>query len=255
MALTEHDSISIETIRRRLKEKELKPWQKKMWCLGQIDADYVAQMEHVLDLYAEPADPMRPVVNFDEALKQLVDDTRQPKPMKPGQPAKEDYEYRRIGTANIFLFFDRHNGWRKAKVTEHKGNIDFAECMRDLVDVHYPQAEKVRVVLDNLGTHRPGALYKAFPPQEALRILRRIEFHYTPKHASWLNMVEIEIGNMNQMCLDRRIPDWDTLKDELSAWETKRNIQKATINWLFNVDKARTKLTRAYQGLNPSNSV
>jgi transposase len=255
VTLTEHADLSIETIRRRLKEKQLKPWQKKMWCIPKLDADYVAQMEHILDLYAEPANAARPVVNFDEALKQLVADTRKPKPMKPGQTAKEDYEYRRVGTANIFLFFDRHRGWRKAKPTEHKGNVDFAQCMRDLVDIHYPEAEIVRVVLDNLSTHRPGALYKAFPAEEARRILRRLEFHYTPTHASWLNMVEIEIGNMNQQCLDRRIPDWRMLEQELSAWETQRNAEKATIDWMFNVDKARNKLTRAYQGLNQSKSL
>jgi len=254
VALTDHEQLSIETVRRRLKEKQLKPWQKKMWCIPKLDADFVAQMEHILDLYAEPPDAARPVVNFDEALKQLVADTRKPKPMKPGQPAKQDYEYRRVGIANIFLFFDRHRGWRKAKPTEHKGNVDFAECMRELVDIHYPQAETIRVVLDNLSTHRPGALYKAFPAEEARRILRRLEFHYTPTHASWLNMVEIEIGNMNQQCLDRRIPDWQTLRRELSAWEIDRNAEKASINWLFNIDKARTKLTRAYQGLNTPNS-
>lgn len=255
IALTDHEHLSIETIRRRLKEKDLKPWQKKMWCIPKLDADFVAQMEHILDLYAEPANLARPIVNFDEALKQLVADTRKPKPMKPGRPAKQDYEYRRVGTANIFLFFDRHRGWRKAKPTEHKGNVDFAECMRDLVDIHYPEVETVRVVLDNLNTHRPASLYKAFPAEEARRILRRLEFHYTPKHASWLNMVEIEIGNMNQQCLDRRIPDWQILEKELSAWETSRNSGKATINWLFNIDKARKKLTRAYDGLNQSNSL
>jgi hypothetical protein len=249
----QYEHLSIETIRRRLKEKDLKPWQKKMWCIPKLDADFVAQMEHILDLYAEPANLARPIVNFDEALKQLVADTREPKPMKPGRPAKQDYEYRRVGTANIFLFFDRHRGWRKAKPTEHKGNVDFAECMRDLVDIHYPEVETVRVVLDNLNTHRPASLYKAFPAEEARRILRRLEFHYTPKHASWLNMVEIEIGNMNQQCLDRRIPDWQILEKELSAWETSRNSEKATINWLFNIDKARKKLTRAYDGLNQSN--
>lgn len=253
--LTDHDSLSQETTRRRLKEKELKPWQKKMWCIPKLDADYVAQMEHILDLYAEPPNPARPVVNFDEALKQLVADTRKPKPMKPGQTAKQDYEYRRVGTANIFLFFDRHRGWRKAKPTERKGNVDFAECMRDLVDIHYPDAEKVRVVLDNLNTHRPGALYKAFSPEEARRILRRLEFHFTPPHASWLNMVEIEIGNMNQQCLDRRIPDWQTLVSELSVWEKRRNKQKATIKWMFNIDKARKKLNRAYDGLNSPKSL
>jgi DDE superfamily endonuclease len=249
IVLTDHDDLSLETIRRRLKEKELKPWQKKMWCIPKLNADYVAQMEHILDLYAEPPDIATPVVNFDEALKQLVADTRKPKRMKPGIPAKEDYEYRRVGTANIFLLFDRHRGWRKAKVTTQKGNVDFAECMRDLVDIHYPDAEIIRVVLDNLNTHRPGALYKSFAPEEARRILRRIEFHYTPTHASWLNMVEIEIGNMNKQCLDRRIPDWQTLNHELSAWESRRNTEKATIKWLFDVDRARQKLTRAYQGL------
>jgi len=250
--LTDHPQLSRETVRRRLKEKELKPWQKKMWCIPKLDVDFVAQMEHILDLYAEPPNAAKPVVNFDEALKQLVADTRKPKPAKPGQPAKQDYEYRRVGTANIFLFFDRHRGWRHAKPTEHKGNVDFAECMRDLVDIHYPHAQTVRVVLDNLNTHRAGALYKAFPPAEARRILRRLEFHYTPTHASWLNMVEIEIGNMNQQCLDRRIPDWTTLVQELAAWEKRRNKKKASITWLFNVDKARKKLTRAYHGLNQS---
>jgi transposase len=252
VTLTNHKHLSRETVRRRLKEKELKPWQRKMWCIPKLDADFVAQMEHILDLYAEPPNPVKPVVNFDEALKQLVADTRKPKPMKPGRSEKQDYEYRRVGTANIFLVFDRHRGWRHAKPTEHKGNIDFAECMRDLVDIHYPHAETVRVVLDNLNTHRPGALYKAFPPEEARRILRRLEFHYTPAHASWLNMVEIEIGNMNEQCLDRRIPDWTTLKEELAAWEKRRNKGKATIKWMFNIDKARNKLTRAYHGLNQS---
>ena len=195
-----------------------------MWCIRKLDADFVAQMEHILDLYAEPPDADRPVVNFDEALKQLVADTREPKSMKPGQAAKQDYEYRRVGTANIFLFFDRHRRRIKAKPTESKGNIDFAECMRDLVDVHYPNAEKIRVVLDNLNTHRPGALYKAFPPEEARRILRRLEFHYTPAHASWLNMVEIEIGNMNQQCLDRRMPDWKSLASELVSGDRCQRI-------------------------------
>ena len=252
VGLTDHKYLSKETVRRRLKEKELKPWQKKMWCIPKLDADFVAQMEHILDLYAESPKTSKPIVNFDEALKQLVADVQESKPMKPGQPARQDYEYRRAGTANIYLFFDRHRGWRKAKPTERKGNVDFAECMRDLVDIHYPDAEVIRVVLDNLSTHRPAALYKSFPPEEARRILRRLEFHYTPKHASWLNMVEIEIGVMNQECLDRRIPDWQTLRKELAAWEKRRNKEKATIKWMFDVDKARKKLTRAYEGLNPS---
>lgn len=252
VALTDLESVSLETIRCRLKEKEIKPWQKKMWCIPTFDAEYVANMEEVLDLYSKPENPLEPVVNFDEAMKQIIADTRASIPPRPGQVEKQDYEYRRVGTANIFLFFDRYRGWRKAKVTEQKTASDFAECMRELVDVHYPEAEKIHLVLDNLNTHKPASLYKAFSPQEARRILRKIEFHYTPKHASWLNMVEIEIGNMNQQCLDRRITDWDTLKNELAIWESERNNEKATINWMFDLDKARSKLTRAYEVLNRS---
>lgn len=248
ITLTDAD-VSIETIRRRLKENDLKPWQKKMWCIGEMAADYIAQMEHILDLYAQPEDPKQPVVNFDEAMKQLVSDIAPAKAMQPGQAERQDYEYKRVGVANIFMFFDRHTGWRKTKITAGKKAEDFAHCMKDLVDTHYPDAEKVHVVLDNYNTHKASSLYKAFEPEEALRILRRLEFHYTPKHASWLNMVEIEIGNMNQQCLDRRIPDWSELKTELSAWEKKRNDEQATIKWMFNVEKAREKFTRAYSQL------
>lgn len=150
------------------------------------------------------------------------------------------------------MFFDRYRGWRKAKATTNKKANDFAQCMKELVDEHYPEAEKNHVVMDNYGTHKAGSLYKAFKPEEALRILNRLEFHYTPKHASWLNMVEIEIGNMNQQCLDRRIPSWDELKSELEAWEKRKNDAGDTINWMFNVDSARKKLTRAYEILNQS---
>jgi transposase len=253
ISMTELETISPETIRQRLNENDLKPWQKKMWCIGKLDAAYIARMEHILDLYAEPADPMKPIINFDEAGKQLVGQVNEPKPIKPGKVAKEDYEYQRAGMANIFMCFDRHRGWRKAKVTERKTAIDFAECMRELVDQDYPESELVRVVLDNLSTHTEASLYKAFPPQEARRILRRLEFHYTPKHASWLNMAEIEIGNMNQQCLDRRIPDKDKLVEELTFWQTQRNEKKASINWMFNLDTARTKLDKAYTKLNYQN--
>lgn len=255
IAMTDHKSVSLETVRRRLNENELKPWQKKMWCIRDTDAEFVAQMEHILDLYAETPDKERPIINFDEALKPLVSHLRETKRMKPGRPAKEDFEYRRVGAANIYLFFDRHRGWRMTKVTEHKGNADFAECMRDLVDIHYPDTKVIRVVLDNLNTHRPASLYKTFPPEEARRILRRLEFHYTPKHSSWLNMVEIEIGIMNQQCLDRRIPDLTTLTSELQSWQERRNSEQATIKWLFDIDRARNKLDRAYRDLNQSNSL
>lgn len=252
ISLSDAPAVSTETLRRRFKENDLKPWQKKMWCVGQMNADYVAQMEHVLELYARPEDPAHPVVNFDEAMKQLVSDITPANPAKPGQLPRQDYEYKRVGVANIFMFFDRYRGWRKVKATPRKKAEDFAQCMKELVDEYYPEAEKIHVVMDNYGTHKAGSLYKAFEPAEALRIMQRLEFHYTPKHASWLNMVEIEIGNMNQQCLDRRIPDWDTLHLELAAWEQRRNDARATINWMFDVDKARNKLTRAYQQLNRS---
>tara|TARA_Y100000588_G_C14165296_1_gene886647 strand:+ start:384 stop:1508 length:1125 start_codon:yes stop_codon:yes gene_type:complete len=253
ITLTDIETISNETVRQCLKSNDLKPWQKKMWCIGKLDATYIARMEHVLDLYAESADDKRPIVNFDEAGKQLVDHVNEPRPAKPGRVAKEDYEYERAGMANIFMFFDRHRGWRKAKVTDTKKSVDFAECMRELVDEYYPEADVVRVVLDNLGTHNEASLYKAFPAAEARRILRRLEFHFTPKHASWLNMAEIEIGNMNQQCLDRRIANRDILIEELSHWQTERNAEKASIKWMFDVDKARQKLDRAYGKLTGQN--
>ena len=152
----------MKQIRRRLKENALKPWQKKMWCVATMDAEYIARMEHVLELYAEPADELNPIINFDEAMKQLVDDTRPAQPMKQGQTKRLDYEYKRVGVANLFVFFDRHRGWRHVKATERKTKIDFANCMRDLVDLHYPHANKIKVVLDNLSTHTEGALYKHF---------------------------------------------------------------------------------------------
>ena len=246
--LTGHKQLSRETVRRRLAEKDLKPWQRKMWCIPSVNAEFVARMEDVLDLYAEPADPKRPVVCFDETPRQLIGEARVPRPPKPGRSARWDYEYRRNGTANVFMFLDVNQPWRHAKVTDHRAAEDFAECMRDLVDVHYPDADRIRVVLDNLSTHTPAALYETYSAEEARRILRRLEFHYTPKHASWLNMVEIEIGVMVGQCLDRRIPDKSILVREISAWEHRRNAEKARIRWLFTVERAREKMRRAYPG-------
>lgn len=244
--LVEVESISRATIGRRLHDKDIKPWQKKMWCIPKVDADFVAHMEDVLDLYEEPADAARPVVCIDETLKQLVADVKEPLQPRPGSVEKYDYHYRRNGTANLFVFVDRHRKWRHVKVTERKTNHDFAECMRDLVDVHYPTAQLIRVVLDNLSTHKAAALYEAFPPTEARRILKRIEFHHTPKHASWLDMAEIEIGVLGKQCLARRIPDIETLQSEVAAWEERRNGEGATVRWLFSVEKARKKMGRAY---------
>lgn len=244
--LTRHESISSETIRRRLAEKELKPWQKKMWCIPKVDAEFVARMEDVLELYAEVPDKNFPVVCFDETPRQLIGEARVPVMAKPGKRARYDYEYVRNGTANVFMTVDVHRPWRHAKVTRQRTAIDFAECMRDLVDRHYPRAELIRVVLDNLSTHTPAALYEAYPPEEARRILRRLEFHFTPKHASWLNMVEIEIGVMVGQCLDRRIPDMATLVAEVAQWERRRNADRARIKWLFTLERARHKLSRSY---------
>jgi len=217
--LTEHASLSRETVRRRLAENDLKPWRKDMWCIPRVDAEYVARMEDVLDLYAEAPDPNRPVVCFDESPIQLIGEVRQPIPAKPGQIERYDCEYKRNGTANLFIFLDVHRPWRKVKVTESRAAVDFATCMRELADLHFPKADRIRVVLDNLSTHSAGALYKAFPAPEARRLLRRLEFHYVPKHASWLNMVEIEIGVLAAQCLDRRIGSIAQLTAETAAWE------------------------------------
>ncbi len=244
--LTEHEALSRETVRGRLAEDDLKPWRRHMWCIPQIDGEYVARMEDVLDLYAEPANPKRPVVCFDESPTQLISETRVPIPTTPGQPERYDCEYRRNGTANLFVFLDAHRSWRHVKVTARRTAKDFALCMRDLVDTHYSKAELIRVVLDNLSTHTAGALYETFPATEAHRILQRLEFHYTPKHASWLNMVEIEIGVLRGQCLDRRIGERERLIAEIEAWQEQRNASRARIKWKFTTQKARDKLARAY---------
>ena len=244
--LTVHASVSRETVRRRLAENDLKPWRKDMWCIPQVDGEYVARMEDVLDLYAEAPDPKRPVVCFDESPTQLIGEVRLPIPAEPGQIERYDCEYKRNGTANLFIFLDVHRPWRKVKVTDNRAAVDFASCMRELADVHFPKAERIRVVLDNLSTHSAGALYQAFPACEARRVLRRLEFHYVPKHASWLNMVEIEIGVLRSQCLDRRIATQRQLKSEIAVWERQRNAAKARIKWMFTTDKARAKLGRAY---------
>jgi transposase len=244
--LTQHARISRETVRRRLAENDLKPWRKEMWCVPQIDGEYVARMEDVLDLYAEAPDLKRPVVCFDESPTQLIGEVRQPTLAKPGQLERYDCEYKRNGTVNVFVFLDVHRPWRRVKVTDRRAAEDFATCMRELTDVHYPKAERIRVVLDNLSTHSAGALYQAFPASEARRVLRRLEFHYVPKHASWLNMVEIEIGVLRGQCLDRRIGERDRLVSEIGAWERQRNAAGARIKWMFTTEKARAKMGRAY---------
>jgi transposase len=252
--LTDHESLSRETVRRRLEDNDLKPWRKEMWCVPSVDAEYVARMEDVLDLYHEEPDPKRPVVSFDESPQQLIGETRVPIPAKPGQLKRVDYEYKRNGTVNLFVFVDAHASWCHVKVTDRRTACDFAECMRDLVDVHYPKADRIRVVLDNLSTHSAAALYQSLPPAEARRILRRLEFHFTPKHASWLNMVEIEIGVLRKMCLDRRIATRHELTEEINAWQRQRNASGARINWMFSTEKARIKMGKAYPKLQSNQS-
>jgi hypothetical protein len=206
-------------------------------------------MEDVLDLYAEPYKWWQPVVCFDERPCQLVADTLEPLPRKPGRAKRVDYEYERQGVCNAFMLLQPLAGWREVKVTERRTKQDFAQVMRELVDVHFPHAETIRVVLDNLNTHTPASLYEAFAPQEARRLLKKLEFHYTPKHASWLNMAEIEFSVMVGQCLKRRIGVQATLTAELSAYVQRRNEAKATICWQFDIQQARTKLGRLYPQL------
>jgi hypothetical protein len=203
-------------------------------------------MEDILDLYAELYDPLYPLVCFDESPYQLISEVRQPLPAAPGQPGRYDYEYRREGTCNLFMFFEPLQGWRHVKVTDRRTTQDFAHCMRDLVDIHFPQAAVISVVLDNLNTHTPAALYATFPPAEACRILRKLDFHYTPKHGSWLNMAEIEFAVVATQCLDRRLGHQEAVRRAITAWETRRNAAKATVDWRFTTTKARRKLKHIY---------
>jgi hypothetical protein len=203
-------------------------------------------MEDVLDLYEQEYDPKRPLVCFDEMPYQLVGETRQPLPMEPGQPERCDYEYRRLGTCNVFMCLEPKAGSRHVEVTQRRTAVDFAHQMKALVDERYPEAEVIRVVLDQLNTHTGASLYEAYEPEEAKRILSKLEWHYTPKHGSWLNQAEIELSVLSGQCLDLRIPDIETLKAEIQAWEEERNEQRAKVNWRFTTADARTKLSRVY---------
>lgn len=212
----------------------------------QANAEFVYHMEDVLDLYHEPYDPRYPLVCFDETSKQLISETRAPVPPTPGQVTRYDYEYQRHGVRNLFLFFEPLRGWRHIKVTERRTKVDWAHCMKQLVDEFYPDAFRIRVVEDNLNTHNPAALYEVFEPKEAKRLLDRLEFHYTPKHGSWLNMAEIEFSVLSRQCLDQRIPDETKLQREVAAWEEARNVNKTKVNWRFTTQDARIKLKRLY---------
>ncbi len=203
-------------------------------------------MEKVLDVYKRPYDPMHPVVCMDESPKQLIGETRVPIPMSKGHDRKCDYEYERLGVCNIFLANEPLAGFRTVKITDKKCKVDWAEFIKEIADEHYPEAEVITLVMDNLGTHTPGAFYERFEPAEAKRILDRFEFVFTPKHGSWFDMAEIELNVLNNQCLGRRIDSIDKVRSEVEAWEKARNGFNKKINWQFNTDKARIKLKRLY---------
>jgi DDE superfamily endonuclease len=213
------------------------------------NAAFVASMEDVLDVYTRPHDPARPLVCLDETSKQLIAETRTPGPMQPGQPARHDYEYRRNGVANLFMLFAPLEGWRHVEVTKRRTAVDYARILRDLADTHFPTADKIVLVQDNLNTHVPASLYEAFEPAEARRIIARFEWHYTPKHGSWLNLAESELAVLSSQCLARRIPDAAALAREVAAWRTRRNTHNAKANWHFTSAEARVKLKCLYPAL------
>jgi len=214
------------------------------------NAEFVWRMEAVLEVYQTQYNSAFPVVCIDESTKQLVKETVMPIPAQSGQPERVDYEYERNGTANLFMVCEPMVGWRRVEVTEHRTAVDYAHLLKGLVDVNYPDAAKIIVVQDNLNTHSPASLYKAFQPQEAQRILQRLEFCQTPKHGSWLNMAEIELSVLSRQCLDRRIADFSTLKIEVEAWQEQRNREQTWINWQFTTADARVKLQRLYPSVN-----
>jgi hypothetical protein len=203
-------------------------------------------MEDVLEVYQRPHDPAHPVVCLDETSKQLIAETRLPIPAKPGHPARHDYEYERNGTANLFMLFAPLEGWRHVEVTDRHTSVDYAEIIKDLSDKHFPDAAKIVLVQDNLNTHKPASLYEAFPAAEARRLVERFEWHYTPKHGSWLDMAESELSVLTNQCLDRRIPDKQTLIKEVAAWENSRNQKNTKADWQFTAADARVKLKRLY---------
>ena len=221
-----------------------------MWCLpAQADGEFVYHMEDVLEVYQRPYDARHPTVCMDELSKQLVGEVAEPLPLEARQPMRYDYEYVRNGVSNLFMFFEPLVGQRFIKVTDHRTKVDWAKAVRDLVDLYYPDAETITLVMDNLNTHSLGALYEAFEPAEAKRIADRLDLHYTPKHGSWLNMAEIELSVLARQCLDRRIPDGASLKRSVATWQTRRNQAQVTADWRFMTADARIKLKHLYPSI------
>ncbi len=228
----------------------LKPHLKKQWVIPpEADADFVCAMEDVLEVYQRDYDPQRPVVCMDETSKQLVGETRVPVPAVPGRTTRMDYEYERKGTANLFMVTEPMVGQRRVQVTERRTAIDFAELVRTMVDEWYADAKKIVLVMDNLNTHRPASLYEAFPPTEARRLIEKLEIHYTPKHGSWLNIAEIELGILSRQCLARRIDSSKVLQQEVASWQRHRNRTCGTVDWQFTTNDARRKLKRLYPSI------
>jgi hypothetical protein len=228
-------------------KNEIKPWLKQQWVIPpKANAGFVANMEDVLDVYARPYDAKRPVVCVDEGGKQLIGDVREPLPVRVGYPAREDSEYQRGGVANLFMAFEPLVGHRQVEVTERKTSVDFAQFLRRVSDEWYPDVQRIVLVCDNLSTHSSAAFYEAFQPDEARRLANRFEWHYTPKHGSWLNVAEMELSVLMRQCLDRRIPDSTALSREIGAWERQRNETKVTVQWQFTTADARIKLRKLY---------
>ena len=220
---------------------------KQYWAIPpEHNAAFVAAMEDVLAVYQRPLDPAYPVICMDETSKQLIGETRTVLPVAPGQPRREDYEYERQGVANLFLFCEPLTGWREVQVSERRTRTDWAGAMRDLSDRLYLASRRITVVLDNLNTHGPASFYEAFAPEEARRLAERFEFHYTPKHGSWLNVAEIELSVLSRQCLDRRIGGLEELRSEIKAWQQKRNQASKAVDWQFTTAEARIKLKRLY---------
>ncbi|MGH8291815.1 MAG: IS630 family transposase [Steroidobacteraceae bacterium] len=244
------DRASDNRIGRTLKKNRLRPHLQRQWVIPpDANAAFVASMEDVLEVYQRPHDPSCPVVCLDETSKQLIGETRTPIPARPSRPARHDYEYARNGVANLFMLFAPLEGWRHVKVTEHHAAVDYAQILKDLSDTHFPEASKIVLVQDNLSTHKPASLYEAFAAPEARRLVERFEWHYTPKHGSWLDLAESELGTLSAQCLDRRIPDQQTLIKEVAAWQANRNKNHTKADWHFTTANARVKLKRLYSAL------
>ncbi|MCS7459210.1 IS630 family transposase [Paenibacillus doosanensis] len=240
------DAISNMTVQRVMKKNKLKPWLKKQWCIPEASGEFVARMEDVLDVYQRPHDPKRPLICLDETNRQLTLETRPSIAAKPNQPKRIDYEYKRNGVVNLFMMFTPLEAKRHVHVSDQRARVDFAACVKELVDVHYPKADRIVLVMDNLNTHSVGSLYEAFKPTEAKRLADKLEIHHTPKHGSWLNMAEIEIGVLSRQALSSYVATKEEMIARVAAWQADRNAEGSTVNWQFTTQDARVKLKRLY---------